>query len=134
MSLPEHKRLCRAGPTPVIAIAAYQEHLPSGRNEQGPTATLGFTVNVGPVQPGGGWTASPNGTIVPPASQIVDSLGNVWTIGANQTILRNGSQAAAGLGSKILWSSSTIYVLGVDNNWWRWTGSGWTNVGPTQPS
>jgi hypothetical protein len=91
-------------------------------------------VNVGPVQPGGGWTASPNGTVVPPASQIVDNLGSVWTIGDNQTILRNGTQASAGLGSKILWTSGTIYVFGTDSNWWQWTGSGWNNVGPTQPS
>jgi hypothetical protein len=58
----------------------------------------------------------------------------VWTIGANQTILRNGVQAADGFGSKILWTSGTIYVLGIDSNWWQWTGSGWINVGPTQPS
>ena len=91
-------------------------------------------INVGPVQPGGGGTASPNGTVVPPASQIVDNLGNVWTIGNNQTILRNGTQASGGVGSKILWTSGTIYVLGTDSNWWQWTGSGWNNVGPTQPS
>ena len=92
-------------------------------------------VNVGPVQPGGGGGggASPNGTLVPPATQIVDNLGAVWTIGANQTILRNGAQAAGGFGSKILWSSGTIYVLGTDSTWWQWTGSGWINVGPTQP-
>jgi hypothetical protein len=63
----------------------------------------------------------------------VDDLGAVWTIGASGAILRNGLQAAGGWGSTILWTSSTIYVLGGDYNWWRWTGSGWVNVGPQQP-
>jgi hypothetical protein len=90
-------------------------------------------INVGPDEPGGGGGVSPNGTTVPPAAQIIDSSGAVWTIGANQTILRNGSQAAGGLGSQILWTSGTIYVLGNDNDWYQWTGSGWINVGPAQP-
>ena len=89
-------------------------------------------VNVGPVAPGSVNT-SPDGTTVPPASQIVDNVGAVWTIGSNQVILRNGSQAAGGFGSQILWKSTTIYVFGTDSNWWRWTGSGWVNVGPTHP-
>jgi len=91
--------------------------------------------NVGLAQPGsGGGVPSPNGTTVPPATQIVDNLLAVWTIGANQAILRNGAQAASGAGSEILWTSGNIYVLGTDSNWWEWTGSGWVNVGPTMPS
>jgi hypothetical protein len=87
-------------------------------------------LNVGSVNPGGGGPASPDGTTVPiTASQIIDSAGAVWTIGAGGVILRNGSQAAGGWGSKILWKSSTIYVLGTDSNWWQWLGSGWLNVG-----
>jgi hypothetical protein len=94
-------------------------------------------LNVGPTTPGGGstgGTTSPDGTTVPTnASQIVDANGAIWTIGSNAVILRNGVQAAGGYGSKIYWKNSTIYVLGTDNNWWRWTGSGWVNIGPTQP-
>ena len=71
--------------------------------------------------------------MVPPATQIVDNAGAVWTIGANGAILRNGLQAAAGWGSAILWTGNTIYGRGIDNNWWRWTGSGWVNLGPQQP-
>jgi hypothetical protein len=74
-------------------------------------------------------TVSPDGTTVPSATQIVDNSGAVWTIGSNSTILRNGVQAAGGYGSQILWKSSTIYVLGTDANWWKWTGSTWTNTG-----
>ena len=76
---------------------------------------------------------SPDGTTVPGATQIVDNLGAVWTIGASGAILRNGLQAAYGWGSTILWTSGTIYVCGGDYNWWRWTGSGWVNIGPQQP-
>jgi parallel beta-helix repeat protein len=81
-----------------------------------------------------GPTVSGDGTTVPTnASQIVDSNGAVWTIGAGGMILRNGSQAGGGWGSQILWKSSTIYVLGTDNNWYQWTGSGWVNIGKTIP-
>ena len=88
-------------------------------------------INVGTTVPGGG--ASPDGTTVPTATQIVDNVGAVWTIGLNGAILRNGVQAGGGWGSKILWKSATIYVLGIDSSWWQWTGSGWINVGTTTP-
>ena len=97
--------------------------------------------NVGTTQPGGsgggggGGTGnpSPDGTMVPTsASQIVDNNGAVWTI-SGFAILRNGTSAAGGYGTKIYWTNSTIYVYGTDNNWWQWTGTGWTNVGTTQP-
>ena len=67
------------------------------------------------------------------ASQIVDNTGAVWTIGSDGSIRRNGTQAGGGWGSKIYWRTSTIYVYGTDNNWWKWTGSSWTNIGPIQP-
>ena len=99
--------------------------------------TGGGWLNVGPTTPGGAGTAPPtsaSGTMVPTnASQIVDANGAIWTIGSNAVILRNGVQAAGGYGSKIYWKNSTIYVWGTDNNWWRWTGTGWVNIGSTQP-
>src|SRR5436190_187985 len=76
---------------------------------------------------------SPDGSMVPVASQIVDGQGAVWAIGGGQSILRDGAHAAGGYGSEILWSGGVVYVLGTDNNWWRWLGSGWTNLGATQP-
>jgi len=97
--------------------------------------------NIGTTQPGAGTgsgtgssSASPDGTLVPTVSQIVDSQGAVWTIGSGAAILRNGVLAASGYGSKILWSGGVIYVFGTDSNWWRWSGSGWSNVGGTQPN
>ena len=71
---------------------------------------------------------SPDGTVLPPASQIVDAQGGVWTIGPGQLILRDGQSAASGYGSQILWSNGSIFVFG-DHSWWRWSGNGWTNVG-----
>ena len=84
---------------------------------------------LGPTFPG----ASLDGTTVPPATQIVDTSGAIWTIGPNLAILRNGVQAAGGRGSQIVWTSHTLYVLGTDNNWYQWTGSSWTFLGPTFP-
>jgi matrixin len=99
--------------------------------------------NVGSTTPGGTTTTtstttvSPDGTMVPTtASQILDNAGNIWTIGSNQMVLvttPNGVQSFYGSGSKIYWKSSTIYVYGTDANWYRWTGSGWVNIGPIQP-
>ena len=84
--------------------------------------------NIGAATPGGNPSPSPDGTTIPGATQIVDSEGAVWTIGSGRVILRNGIQAAGGLGSTMVWSGGVIYVLGIDDNWWRWTGSGWIKL------
>lgn len=90
--------------------------------------------NIGSTQPGTAATPPPavtsaNGTMVPPASQVTDATGSVWTIDGAQRILRNGVQASGGTGSKILWMSGSVYVLGSDGmKWWKWSG-GWTNAG-----
>ena len=77
--------------------------------------------------------ASPDGTLVPPAMQIVDAQSAVWTMSGG-AILRSGVSAAGGSGVSMLWSGGSIYVLGSNGgNWWRWLGTGWTNVGTTQP-
>jgi hypothetical protein len=48
-------------------------------------------------------------------------------------ILRNGG-STGGWGVTILWTGGSVYVLsGTGGPWWRWTGSGWTNVGTSQP-
>ena len=98
--------------------------------------------NVGPAQPGATvppppppptGPTSPDGTVVPPATEIVDALGAVWTMNG-AAILRNGVSAGGGSGVTMLWSGGSIYVLGsTGGSWWKWTGSGWSNVGPTQP-
>jgi hypothetical protein len=73
-------------------------------------------------------------TEVPPnANPIVDASGAVWTIGEGGKILRDNTWAEGGTGSKILSLNGTIVVFGTDGNWWRWMGSGWSNLGPDQP-
>src|SRR5688572_20977772 len=74
---------------------------------------------------------SPNNTRVPPATQIVDSNGDVWTRSTNGSILRNGA-GTAGTGSEILYCSRIVYVFGTDSQWYRWT-NGWVAVGSTDP-
>jgi subtilisin family serine protease len=74
---------------------------------------------------------SPDGTRVPPASQIVDNTGAVWTR-SGLSVLRNGQQTG-GLGTIITWCAGQIHTFGVDNQWWRWTGGGWTPVGTIDP-
>jgi hypothetical protein len=83
--------------------------------------TITVTVDGGP---------SPDGTRLPPASQIVDASGATWTI-AGVSILRNGQQTG-GWGTIITWCGGQIHVLGGDNQWWRWTG-GWSPVGTIDP-
>jgi hypothetical protein len=78
-------------------------------------------------------TASPSGSRTPPSSSVVDNGLAVWTIGPSLEVLRNGSQAAGGYATQILWFQSSIYVLGDDNNWWRWTGVTWTFHGSRAP-
>jgi hypothetical protein len=56
-----------------------------------------------------------------------------WTIRSDQLILRNGA-LTGGLGSQIVCAQSVVYVLGGDNNWWRWTDGTWQRVGATMPS
>ncbi|HEX2270298.1 MAG TPA: endonuclease/exonuclease/phosphatase family protein, partial [Pyrinomonadaceae bacterium] len=80
-------------------------------------------------QPGS--TESANNTRVPTATQIVDSHGAVWTRTSSGAILRNGA-GTSGTGSQILYCSRTVYVLGTDWQWWRWS-NGWTPVGSIDP-
>jgi hypothetical protein len=40
-------------------------------------------------------TASPDGTTIPPAAEIVDAAGAHWTL-KGQNILKNGASAAGG--------------------------------------
>lgn len=86
-------------------------------------------------------TVSPNCSEAMTGQSITDSSLAVWSIGTGQRILRNGTQAGNGLGSRILWSNGLIYVLGTDNNYWRWNGNlttgtpaTWSSVGVNKPA
>jgi len=80
-----------------------------------------------------GATPSPDGTRIPGSSLIIDNSLATWTLGSGLEILRDGVQVANGYGSQILWFQGSIYVLGDDSNWWKWTGA-WTFSGATDPN
>lgn len=83
-----------------------------------PTSIAGTSNTTSAAAVGG--ASSPDGTTIPPATQIVDTGGAVWTLGAGAYILRNGQRIANGQGVQLLWSGGVIYTLGIDNNWWEW--------------
>src|SRR5687768_8508835 len=75
------------------------------------TSGTGPTPTPTPTPTPGTGTESPNNTRVPPATQIVDSNGDVWTRSANGAILRNGVSAAGGVGSQILYFKLIRYMI-----------------------
>jgi hypothetical protein len=87
-----------------------------------------------PAPPTSPTSTSPSGTKVPGVAAIVDSSLAVWTLGNSLEVFRNGAQAAGGYATQILWYGGSIFVLGDDNNWWRWTGSTWTFQSSYDPS
>jgi probable HAF family extracellular repeat protein len=78
--------------------------------------------------------ASPDKTRIPLSFVIVDNSLTTWTLGPGEEILHEGAQALGGYASQMLWYGGSIYVLGDDYNWWRWTGTTWTFAGPNDPA
>lgn len=64
------------------------------------------------------------------STSIVDSERAVWTLGPAPGLqtLRNGTHAGAGAGSIYKYVSKTVYTLGTDKNWYKWSGA-WSSVG-----
>lgn len=69
--------------------------------------------------------ASPDGTVVPPASSITDAVGNVWTLGAAPQsaptlhyVLCNGHLSEAGYASAIRYLGGVVNVQGADTQWY----------------
>ncbi|MEP7310184.1 MAG: hypothetical protein ABJA98_32155 [Acidobacteriota bacterium] len=94
----------------------------------------GFVLTPANVVPDVSGIASPDGSRAPLVSVIVDDKLTTWTLGPAEEILHDDAQAAGGYGSQILWYRGSIYVLGDDYNWWRWTGATWTFAGANDPS
>ncbi len=82
------------------------------------------------------FASSSSGTVIPPATLIVDSSNSTWTLSGG-TCYRNGVQAAgtvpgfdcAGI-STVLWYQNRTYVNGSDGSWWKFVANGpwWTQV------
>ncbi len=79
--------------------------------------------------------SSPDNSLIPPFTALVDSFGQVWTRANDGKVLRNGVNVAGGEGSLILWVNSRIFVFGSDSKWYIWDDvSQYVEVGPEQPS
>jgi hypothetical protein len=74
-------------------------------------------------------TASPNGTTIPAATQIIDSGGNVWAVSGG-VIYENGALAGySNAVTLLLYDSNTIYQENSAGSWWSWNGSTWLATG-----
>lgn len=71
-------------------------------------------------------TESPDGS---QGTVVTDATGAVWTFGTERQTLRNGVQVGAGAGSLYLYLARKVYVLGTDNAWYQWGGTGWIFMG-----
>jgi hypothetical protein len=70
-------------------------------------------------------TTSSNGTATPPASSIVDVLGNVWTV-SNAYVYENGTQDPnAHDVSMLIFYSNSIYQKDKSGSFYKWTGASW---------
>jgi parallel beta-helix repeat protein len=77
------------------------------------------------------FAASPNGTTIPPATQIVDSNGAIWTADATGARLcyRNGVQPSGCANVTVLvYYNNVIYVGNTYGTWYQWNGSSWTVI------
>ena len=58
---------------------------------------------------------------------IIDAAGNRWTISSTRAVLENGKAAAFTSNvAEIAYVSKTVWQENTSNQWYRWTGSGWT--------
>lgn len=87
----------------------------------GTTASCAASLTPPPV------VASPNGTSIPAATQIVDSSGNVWTVVAG-VIYKQGVAAGYSNGvTMLLYDNNTIYQENAAGGWWSWSGGTWAS-------
>lgn len=76
------------------------------------------------------FNTSPDGSTIPPLSQIIDSTGGVWTVTSALKINKNGSPAGATANvALLLWFGGNMYHENLSNNWYEWNGSTW-GTGP----
>ncbi len=72
---------------------------------------------------------SPNGSIVAAGNgtAIIDTNGNTWTISSTNAVLENGQAAAFSANvAEIAYVSKTVWQENKSNQWYSWTGSGWS--------
>ena len=82
----------------------------------------------------GGASVSASGTMIPSATQILDSTHTVWTL-ASGVIYQDGKAAAYSANvALLLYFGGTLYQQNKSCLWWSWSGSAWvasSNPAPT---
>jgi Glycosyl hydrolase family 26 len=79
-------------------------------------------------------SASASGTMIPSATQIIDSAHNVWTVVGGSV---NEGGVAAGYTANVsllLYYGGTIYQENTACLWWSWSGSAWVSASNPAPS
>jgi hypothetical protein len=66
-----------------------------------------------------------SGTVMPPASSIVDTVGNTWTL-RNGAVYREGRATSAKEAKLVLFYKSIIYYQDRSNAWYRYAKGRWT--------
>ena len=73
----------------------------------------------------GGASVSASGTMIPSATQILDSTHTVWTL-ASGVIYQDGKAAAYSANvALLLYFGGTLYQQNKSCLWWSWSGSAW---------
>src|ERR1700731_2075081 len=71
--------------------------------------------------------ASPSGTTIPSATQILDSSGKPWTLSGG-VVYDNGALAGYSKGvTLLLYDNNLIYQENSAGGWWSWNGSTWVS-------
>jgi hypothetical protein len=69
--------------------------------------------------------ASPNGTTIPAATQIIDGDGNVWTVAGGVVFENGASSGVSGNVTLLLYDNDTLYAENTGGTWYSWNGSAW---------
>ena len=76
---------------------------------------------------------SPEGTRVPPASEIIDRQGAVYTLNGGQ-VHKDGQWHNGATGDELLiWDQGSIYAHSPNGHWYRDDSTQWTDVGTDDP-
>src|ERR1700738_3262012 len=86
---------------------------------------------------GSSFAASPSGTTIPPATQIIDSTSGTWTVDGSGVCYLNGVQAGGCAHvTTLLFYQGAIYANTTAYGWWQWVGNHFQQVAgdPRGPS
>jgi galactose oxidase len=78
---------------------------------------------------GSSFAASPSGTTIPPATQIIDSTSGTWTVDGSGVCYLNGVQAGGCAHvTTLLFYQGAIYANTTAYGWWQWVGNQFQQV------